>query len=59
MTERAGASRRSARDEFWRKRALQHAAHIVRDISEETGRPISAAVQRVLDEEARENVKTA
>lgn len=55
-TETGG--RRSA-DNFWKQKSLRTAAHIVRDLSKETGIPIDAAVQRVLDEEARESAKTA
>ncbi len=59
MTESTDAARKRARDEFWRKRARRHAAHIVRDLSGETGIPVSPAAQRILDEEARENAKSA
>ncbi|WP_156485606.1 hypothetical protein [Tsukamurella pseudospumae] len=47
------------RNEFWRQRARRAAAHIVLASSKETGIPVSAAVQQILDEEAQENAKSA
>lgn len=59
MNEPTEAARQRARDAYWRTVARRTAAHLVQDLSKETGVPISPAAQRVLDDEARENAKTA
>ncbi|MET9326575.1 hypothetical protein [Tsukamurella sp. NPDC003166] len=59
MNEPTEVARQRARDAYWRTVARRTAAHLAQDLSKETGVPISAAVQRVLDEEALENAKTA
>ena len=51
--------RPGARDEYWRRQANRHAAHVALNASRKTGVPVSAHVQKILDDEAREIAESA